>query len=111
MFYPDPMRPMMLPAGPYVGGVPAAAPFAGGLPSPGPTAWAKLAHQPFLRQTATGGFPVPQSLDPEMFPPAVKASIMRPITDATPKPAVTLEVMNKAQATMIAPDLPWRADA
>lgn len=56
-----------------------------------------------------GGFPVPESLRWRQLPPAVQASVMR-LMEGPPKPAVTLAVMNEAQATMIAPDLPNRSD-
>lgn len=62
-----------------------------------------------LLKNPTGAFPVPQALDPRDLPPAVKDALMR-VLDAPPKPAVTLQVMNQAQASMIAPDLPYRAD-
>ncbi|HYF76851.1 MAG TPA: hypothetical protein VD973_06955 [Symbiobacteriaceae bacterium] len=57
----------------------------------------------------TGGFPVPESISPDQFPPAVKASIMRNL-EGPPKPAVTPHVMEQAQSSMIAPDLPFKAD-
>lgn len=62
-----------------------------------------------LRKTPTGGFPVPESISPEDFPPAVKASIAR-LFEGPPKPAVTLAVMQQTQASMIAPDLPYRSN-
>lgn len=62
-----------------------------------------------LMRMASGGFPVPQAMSPEDFPPAVQQSILR-ILEGPPKPSVTLDVMNKAQSSMIAPDLPYRAD-
>lgn len=57
----------------------------------------------------TGAFPVPEALHPDELPPAVKASMLRPI-EGPPKPAVTLPVMNATQASMIAPDLPYRSN-
>ncbi|MDF2629299.1 MAG: hypothetical protein K0R39_3130 [Symbiobacteriaceae bacterium] len=57
----------------------------------------------------SGGFPVPQAISPDEMPPAVKASIMRNL-EGPPKPAVTPHVMNEAQSTMIAPDLPFKGD-
>jgi hypothetical protein len=65
--------------------------------------------RPPLLETATGALPVPQSLPPERLPPAVRAAISR-VLDAPPKPAVTLGVMNETQASMIAPDLPFRSN-
>lgn len=62
-----------------------------------------------LRRVPSGGFPVPESLAPSQLPPAVRASIRR-LMEGPPKPAVTLNVMNQTQATMIAPDLPWKAN-
>lgn len=67
------------------------------------------APQQRLMRVAGGGFPVPESLPPDQWPPEVKLSILR-LFDGPPKPAVTLAVMNQAQATMLAPDLPYRAD-
>lgn len=61
-----------------------------------------------LMEISSGGFPVPESLSPEQFPPMVRASIMR-LLEGPPKPSVTLEVMNRTQESMIAPDLPWQA--
>jgi hypothetical protein len=58
-----------------------------------------------LMPFAAGAFPVPESLRPQDFPPAVQASLMR-LIEGPPKPSVTLPVMNDAQASMIAPDLP-----
>lgn len=57
----------------------------------------------------TGAFPVPESISPAEMPPAVKASIMRNL-EGPPKPAVTPHIMNNTQLSMIAPDLPWKAD-
>ncbi|MFZ5815241.1 MAG: hypothetical protein ACOY93_08050 [Bacillota bacterium] len=65
--------------------------------------------QPRLRRVATGGFPVPGAIEPDQFPPEVKLSILR-LLEGPPKPAVTLEVMNRAQRTMLGPDLPYRMD-
>lgn len=62
-----------------------------------------------LRMVASGAMSVPQALKPEQLPPAVMASLSR-LMEAPPKPAVTLAVMNQTQASMIAPDLPFRAD-
>ncbi|HYG59414.1 MAG TPA: hypothetical protein VD902_15235 [Symbiobacteriaceae bacterium] len=62
-----------------------------------------------LLETATGGFPVPESISPQQFPPAVRESIMR-LLQGPPKPAVSLAVMDQTQSSMIAPDLPFRAD-
>ncbi|HYF92449.1 MAG TPA: hypothetical protein VD969_09370 [Symbiobacteriaceae bacterium] len=62
-----------------------------------------------LMETASGGFPVPQSMTAEMFPPAVRESILR-LFQGPPKPSVSLNVMNQTQASMIAPDLPNRAN-
>lgn len=62
-----------------------------------------------LLETATGAFPVPQSLSPEQFPQAVRESILR-LFAGPPKPAVSLAVMDQTQASMIAPDLPFRAN-
>jgi len=62
-----------------------------------------------LMPTASGAFPVPQSLPPEQFPPAVQAAILR-LLQGPPKPSVSLAVMNQTQESMIAPDLPWRAN-
>lgn len=56
-----------------------------------------------------GGFPVPGAMTAEQFPPAVRESIAR-IFAGPPKPAVTLPVMNEAQQTMLAPDLPFRGN-
>lgn len=58
---------------------------------------------------ARGAFPVPQSLDPQRFPPEAKEAILR-LFEGPPKPSVTLAVMNGAQGSMIAPDLPFRSD-
>lgn len=65
-------------------------------------------HAPHMMMMPTGAFPVPESLPPESFPPAVRESIAR-LFMGPPKPAVTLPVMNETQASMIAPDLPFRA--
>ena len=62
-----------------------------------------------LMETASGGFPVPESISPAQFPPAVRNSILR-LLEGPPKPAVTPSVMDQVQASMIAPDLPWRAN-
>lgn len=62
-----------------------------------------------LMRVPSGGFPVPGAMSPEEFPPVVRDSIMR-IFEGPPKPAVTLPVMNEAQATMMGPDLPNRGD-
>ncbi len=69
----------------------------------------KIRRRPLLMETASGAFPVPESLSPERFPPEVRESILR-LLEGPPKPAVTLRVMNEAQATMIAPDLPFIAN-
>lgn len=57
----------------------------------------------------TGGFPVPQAISPDEMPPSVKAAIMRNL-EGPPKPAVTPHVMELTQSSMIAPDLPFKAD-
>lgn len=62
-----------------------------------------------LMRMPSGGFPVPGAMSDDQFPPVVRESIMR-IFEGPPKPAVTLPVMNEAQATMIAPDLPTRGN-
>lgn len=62
-----------------------------------------------LMEVPAGGFPVPQSISPEEFPSHVRAAILR-VIEGPPKPAVTLKIMNETQASMIAPDLPNRAD-
>lgn|GEM_PF-2003711 len=62
-----------------------------------------------LLETATGAFPVPEAISPEQFPPAVQQSILR-LLEGPPKPVVTLNVMNQTQSSMIAPDLPFKAD-
>jgi hypothetical protein len=62
-----------------------------------------------LQAVATGGFPVPESLPLAQWPPAVRASMAR-LFQGPPKPAVTLQVMNEAQQSMIAPDLPNRSN-
>lgn len=62
-----------------------------------------------LMEHASGAFPVPQAMSADRLPAAVKEAIMRPL-QGPPKPAVTLAVMNAAQESMIAPDLPWKAD-
>ena len=67
-----------------------------------------MRHSP-LMETAAGAFPVPESLSPNQFPPAVRDAITR-IFEGPPKPAVTLKVMNQAQSSMIAPDLPFKAN-
>lgn len=59
-----------------------------------------------LLPTATGGFPVPGSISPAQFPPAVQESITR-ILAGPPKPAVTPEIMNRTQSSMIGPWRPW----
>ncbi len=61
------------------------------------------------RKMPTGAMQVPQSLQPQQFPPCVAGAITR-LLEAGPKPAVTLEVMNEVQCSMIAPDLPWKAN-
>jgi hypothetical protein len=58
---------------------------------------------------AAGAFPVPESISPKEFPPAVRQSIAR-LFEGPPKPAVSLAVMNQTQMSMIAPDLPCQAD-
>jgi hypothetical protein len=63
-----------------------------------------------LMMTSSGGFPVPEALNPDDLPPAVREAMMRPL-EGPPKPAVSLAVMNQAQQTMVGPDLPWKADA
>lgn len=62
-----------------------------------------------LRRVPGGGFPVPGAIQPDQLPPAVKLAILRPL-EGPPKPAVTKRVMNEAQRTMLAPDLPNRTD-
>jgi hypothetical protein len=62
-----------------------------------------------IREIPGGAFPVPESMSPDCFPPEVKAAIMRLIA-GPPKPAVTLAVMNQTQWSMIAPDLPFKAN-
>jgi hypothetical protein len=62
-----------------------------------------------LMMVASGGFPVPEALEPDDLPPAVKASLMR-LLEGPPKPAVTSAVMNQTQESMIAPDLPFKAN-
>lgn len=64
---------------------------------------------PRLRRVPGGGFPVPGAIRPEQLPPATKLSILR-FFEGPPKPAVTKRVMNEAQRTMLAPDLPNRTD-
>jgi hypothetical protein len=59
-------------------------------------------------KSPSGGFPVPQSINPDQLPPAVQQSILR-FFEGPPKPVVTAEVMNQAQYSMIAPDLPFLA--
>ncbi|MDB4896772.1 MAG: hypothetical protein JWN15_3034 [Firmicutes bacterium] len=49
------------------------------------------------------------SVQPEQFPPYVRQSIER-IFPGPPKPVVTPEIMNETQFSMIAPDLPNKAD-
>lgn len=62
-----------------------------------------------LMEIPAGGFPVPESISPEQFPPAVQASYLR-LLEGPPKPCVTLAIMDQTQASMIAPDLPMKAD-
>ncbi len=64
---------------------------------------------PGLMMTAAGAFPVPESISPKEFPPAVRESIAR-LFEGPPKPAVSRAVMNQTQRSMIAPDLPCKAD-
>lgn len=65
--------------------------------------------EPRLMRVAGGGFPVPGAIEPNQLPPEAKLSILR-LLEGPPKPAVTLQVMNQAQKTMIGPDLPFRAN-
>lgn len=62
-----------------------------------------------LMQTPSGGFPVPEAIKPEQLPPKVRESMMR-VLEGPPKPVVTRNIMNQTQESMIAPDLPWKAD-
>lgn len=89
-----------------------------GMPAVGPmrTQMAVLLPEPRLmvdpRQPllpfAAGGFPVPESIDVEQLTPSSAESYLR-LVDGGPKPAVTKEVMEETQFTMIKPDLPCRA--
>lgn len=62
-----------------------------------------------LLEVPTGAFPVPEAISPEQFPPEVQKSYLR-LLEGPPKPCVTLEIMNQTQGSMIAPDLPFKAD-
>lgn len=56
-----------------------------------------------------GGFPVPGAVPWKQMPPVVQEAVQR-IVEGPPKPCVTPQVMSDAQFSMIAPDLPTRAN-
>lgn len=64
---------------------------------------------PRLMKVPSGGFPVPGAIEPAQFPPEVKLALLR-LLEGPPKPAVTLQVMNEAQKTMLGPDLPYKSN-
>jgi len=61
-----------------------------------------------LRETAAGGFPVPESIGLAHLPPNAQLALLR-LVEAPPKPSVTPAVMNEAEHSMIAPVLPFRS--
>ena len=64
---------------------------------------------PRLMPQPGGAFPVPGAIRWQDMPPAVQESVQR-LMEGPPKPSVTAQVMNEAQLTMIAPDLPYKGD-
>lgn len=62
-----------------------------------------------LMMNPGGAFPVPGAISWKEMPPAVQESVQR-LMEGPPKPSVTPQVMNEAQLSMIAPDLPFKGD-
>jgi len=62
-----------------------------------------------LKMNPGGAFPVPGAIPWQDMPPAVQESVKR-LMEGPPKPSVTPQVMNEAQISMIAPDLPYKGD-
>lgn len=77
---------------------------------PMPPIWMRWRPRPHLMPYASGGFPVPEAIRPAELPPEVQAAYLR-LLEGPPKPAVTPAVMNEAQRSMIAPQLPFTPKA